>query len=96
MHMPDPHHHSQIGTNPFLAGLPVARPHVASMGPPPPPRTHWPASTIGRLSFALVCVWLVISSVRMALRARRYIRASKRRKALAEEAFVVMIPSLKE
>lgn len=95
MPMPDTHHHSATSTNPFLAGLPAAAPQVASMGPPPPPPTPpWPASTIGRFCFALVCIWLVITSVRTALRVWRYIRATKRRRALAEGAYVVMIPSI--
>ncbi len=84
-------------SNPFLAGLPPAAPHTASMGPPPPPPpTHWPVTPVGRFSFGLVCVWLVVTSLRMTLRIGRHIRAYRRRKAQAqaEGAYVVMIPSI--
>lgn len=86
-------------SNPFLSGLPPAAPHTASMGPPPPPpEGQMPATPIGRFCFLLVCIWLVITTLRMVLRIGRHIRAYKRRKAQAqaqaEGAYVVMIPSI--
>ena len=62
--------------------------------PPPPPSGQMPATPIGWLCFYLVCAWLVISILRLALRVGRHIRACKLRKARAEVAYVVMIPSI--